>query len=352
MPSRKRTEKRTNRLPVLPYALAMKAYAFARKPFDYAMDQLRFLNLETPRQDVASHSLYWEILGGMYDDYKYEARKLSRDFCFSRAQLAVLGLDPFYTWIMEDENPSASHASAFTQGIIDEMQHFRMRQIVSVLLRLQETPEAIEEELQRIGFSNWRVEHIAFYNRFFWNIAPMAYEDWLTYLHIANPYNNERTDDEGIKWHANPHFTYLKDMVTMTSAEALRFKCGLPLATSLSEMDKDLQLNLGLMIKEAMRSGDCKNTARLLSPYTRMAALANTDRSDPLDMELRETMDQLRIIATPTQARLLGANMKELGYIEPLDMVEGEISDPRDTRPGPTYDPTLWGNRGIGESSP
>ena len=179
------------------------------------------------------------------------------------------------------------------------MRHFRLRQIVSVLLRLGESPEAIYEELQRQGFTNWMVEQITFYKKFFWDTAGMKYEDWLAYLYVANPYSSPRNDENGIQWRANPHFSYLKDMITMESAESLRFKCGLPLNTSISDMDKDLQLNLGQMIKKTMREGDFKNTAKLMGPYARLANMHTrniTGEDDELTREIRETMADLQII--------------------------------------------------------
>ena len=295
------------------------------------MEQLGYLYLEVPRKDVESHGLYWVLLEGMYLRLRNEARKLSPKYEFTKGQVNALGLDPLYTWIVEDENPSASNDSAFVQDAVDEMRNFRLRQVVSVLLRLGEPPEAIHEQLKKLGFTNWMVEHITFYNRFFWNSAPMKYEDWLTYLYIANPYPSQRTDAEGVKWKANPHFTYLKSMVTMESAESLRFKCGLPPNTSLSDMEQDLQLNLGQMIKETMRAGDCKNTARLLSPFNKMTALQNSGDSNEMDEEIREALKDLEIVATPYQAKQLGVDMKDLGYQGPLNrsQIEGEISDPR-----------------------
>ena len=329
---------RNNRLPVLPYAFTMKSYAYAKKSFSYAMEQLGYFYLEVPRKDVESHNIYWEILEGMYQGYRREARKLSPKYEFTKGQIKALGLDPFYTWIMEEEDPSASNASAFVQDIVDEMRNFRLRQVVSVLLRLGEPPEAIHEQLRKLGFTNWMVEHITFYNRFFWNIAPMRYEDWLNYLYFANPYPSQRTDEDGVKWKANPHFSYLKSMATMESAESLRFKCGLPPNTSLSEMEEDLQLNLGQMIKETMRNGDCKNTAKLLSPFIKMSAARNSgDSSSEVDEEIIETLKNMRVIATPYQAKKYGVNMADLGYVGPLPAgsIKGEISDPRAQRKPP-----------------
>lgn len=60
MPPRKKMKKSTNRLPLLPYARAMKAYAYADKPFRFAMEQLGYLHLEVPRYEVDSHAVYWE----------------------------------------------------------------------------------------------------------------------------------------------------------------------------------------------------------------------------------------------------------------------------------------------------
>ncbi|MCK5786813.1 MAG: hypothetical protein KAH54_09695 [Candidatus Sabulitectum sp.] len=329
----RRRKNSQNRLFILPYALAMKAYAFAGKSFEYAMKRLSYLALETPRSDVESHTIYWDLMEDMYNEYKREARRISRDRIFSKAQLETLGIDPFYTWIKEDENPSTSFASAFTHDVTDEMQHFRLRQIVSVLLRLGETPEMIEKELQRQGFTNWRTEHISFYQRFFWNTTKMTYEDWLNYLYFANPYWIECTDQNGCEWESNFHFSYLKDMTTMECAERLRFKCGLPINSSISDMDRDIQQNLGCMVKEAMRTGDYKNTAKLLGPYTRMATMLSAKNDEPVNAELREMFESLRIIATPAQAKRYGVDMKELGYVEAIgrDEIEGEISDPRVT---------------------
>jgi len=339
----KRKKKNTcsqNRFFVLPYALAMKAFAFAGKTFEYAVKRLFFLALETPRSDVDTHTIYWDLMVNMYNEHRWEARRISRDLIFSKSQIKSLGIDPFYTWIMEDENPSASFASAFTHDVTDEMQHFRLRQIVSVLLRLGETPTVIEKELQRRGFTNWRVEHISFYQRFFWNTTKMTHEDWLNYLYFANPYRIGRTDENGINWESNFHFSYLKDMTTMECAETLRFKCSLPINSSISDMDLDIQQNLGCMIKEAMRSGDFKNTAKLLGPYTRMATILSANNDEPVNSELREMFESLNIIATPAQAKRYGVDMKELGYVEPLnrDEIEGEISDPRDTSRSPFID--------------
>ena len=328
----------SNRLPQLPYELAMQSYAYAKKSFSYAMEQLGYFYLEVPRKDVESHNIYWEILEGMYQGYRREAIKLSPKYEFTKGQIKALGLDPFYTWIMEDENPAASNASAFVQDIVDEMRQFRLRQVVSVLLRLGEPPEAIHEQLKKLGFTSWMADHITFYNRFFWNIAPMRYEDWLTYLYFANPYPSERTDQDGVKWRANPHFSYLKQMVTMESAESLRHKCGLPPNASLSEMEEDLQLKLGQMIRETMRTGDHKNTAKLLAPFIKMTAARNSgDANSELDEELRETMSRIQIIATPYQAKKYGVNMADLGYQRPLnpDEIHGEISDPRLPRRAP-----------------
>jgi len=341
MPIREKAKKNAIRIPLLPYALALKAYAYAKKPFGYAMRQLGYLYLEVPREEVASHSLYWNMLEGMYKNYRREARRLSRDSSFSKGQIRVLGLDPFYTWIIEDETPSASSDSAFVQDIIDEMRNFRLRQIVSVLLRLREPPEVIQEHLQKKGFTNWMEEHVTFYNRFFWNTAQMKYEDWLTYLYIANPYPSQRTDEENVKWRANPHFAYLKSMVTMESAESLRYKCGLPLKTSISEMEKDLQLNLGQMIQETMRNGDCKNTAKLLSPFIKMSAVRSSTNTTAEDEDLIEAMKDIRVIASPYQAKKYGVNMADLGYIAPLPpgSIKGEISDPR--LPGPAPKPPV-----------
>ena len=338
MASRKKTAKHSHRLPILPYALAMKSYAYARKSFSYAMEQLGHFYLEVPRKDVESHDIYWEMMGGMYRRFRSEARRLSPKYEFTKGQIKALGLDPFYTWIMEEEDSSASNASAFVQDIVDEMRNFRLRQVVSVLLRLGEPPEAIHEQLRKLGFTNWMVEHITFYNRFFWNTAPMRYEDWLNYLYFANPYPSQRTDEDGVKWKANPHFTYLKNMATMESAESLRFKCGLPPNASLSEMEEDLQLNLGQMIKETMRNGDCKNTAKLLSPFIKMSAARNTgDSSSKVDEEIIETLKNIRVIATPYQAKKYGVNMADLGYQRPLNPgeIKGEISDPRAQRKPP-----------------
>lgn len=110
------------------------------------MKQLGYLYLETPREEVVSQALYWNLLEGMYQGCHREARKLSSKYSFSKKQIKILGLDPLYTWIMEEENPSASHVSAFTQDIFDEIRHFRLRQIVSVLLRLGETRMEITDE--------------------------------------------------------------------------------------------------------------------------------------------------------------------------------------------------------------
>jgi len=329
-----------NRLFVLPYALSMKVFAFAGKSYEYAMKRLSFLALETPRSDVESHTIYWDLMKDMYNEYKWEARRISRDYIFSNSQLKTLDIDPLYTWIKEDENPSASFASAFTHDVTDEMQHFRLRQIVSVLLRLGETPIVIAKELQRQGFTNWRSEHISFYQRFFWNTTNMTHEDWLNYLYFANPYRIERTDENGCKWESNFHFSYLKDMTTMECAETLRFKCSLPINSSISDMDLDIQQNLGCMIKEVMRSGDYKNTAKLLGPYTRMATILSANNDEPINSELREMFESLNIIATPAQAKRYGVNMKELGYVEPLNRyeIEGEVSDPRDTSRSPFID--------------
>lgn len=325
---------RRNRLPRPPYLLAMKAYAFAGKPFDYCMYQLGFLCLETPRSDVDSHVIIRDRLGSLYDGLRREAKRLSPGLEFSKAQLEVLGIDPFYTWIVENEDPSASEASALMQDVVDEMQCFRLRQVVSVLIRLQTPPETIASTLRKLGLTNWLVEHIVLYNRFFWNTDPMAYEDWLEYLFISNPYERERVDENGVRWPANPHFSYLKALVTMESAEQLRFKCALPLETSIDEMDRDLQLNLGCMAMESIRRGDAKNAAKLVGAYTRMGALNKAGGEGTLDEELRQVVSELKVVSSPAIAETLGVTPVQLGHKPPktITALDGTVSDPRDTR--------------------
>jgi|GEM_PF-4261310 len=321
------------RLPVFPYALAMKAYAFAMKPFKRAMENLLILGLETPRQEVESHTIFWDILESMYYKYSIEGRRLSRDYEFTKAQLNDLGIDPFYTWIKEKENPSASYASAFTQDVIDEMQNFRLRQIVSVLLRLEEAPEKILGVLQQQGFTNWRIEHINFYNKFFWKVDEMKNEDWLNYFFISNPYIYGGTDDDGIEWCANPHFSYLKEMVTMQNAEMLRYKCRLPLNSSMNEIDKDIRISLGLTIREILSQNDYKSAAKLIGPYARLTAIQGNSKTDENSTALKESLERITILASPATARRLGVNMADLGVHEPMsiDQIQGTISDPRDT---------------------
>jgi len=312
----------------------MKAYAFAGKPLAYCMTQLSFLALETPRADVPFHQLIRNRLEGLYDGFRREARSISPFRDFSPAQLEVLGIDPLYTWIVEDEDPLTSAASAFTQDVIDEMQNFRLRQVVSVLLRLQTPPEEIAATLRKLGLTRWLVEHVVFYNRFFWNVEPMSYEDWLEYVYVSNPYELEREDEDGIRWKANPHASYLRQMVTMESAQQLRFKCALPLETSIDEMDRDLQLNLGCMAMESIRRGDAKNAAKLVGAYTRMGALNKAGGEGTLDEDLRQVVSELKVVGYPTIAKTLGVTPGQLGHKPPKTVadLQGTVSDPRDTR--------------------
>lgn len=325
---------RSKRLPRPPYLLAMKAYAFAGKPFAYCMTQLSFLALETPRADVPFHQLIRNRLEGLYDGFRREARSISPFRDFSPAQLEVLGIDPLFTWIVEDEDPSASAASAFTQDVIEEMQNFRLRQVVSVLLRLQTAPEEIAATLRKLGLTRWLVEHVVFYNRFFWNVQPMSYEDWLEYIYVSNPYELEREDEDGIRWKANPHASYLRQMVTMESAQQLRFKCALPLEASLDEMDRDLQLNLGCLAMETIRMGDSKNAVKLVGAYTRMGAMNKTSGDSTMDEDYRQVVADLKVVGSPAIAEQLGVTPDQLGHKAPKTVaaLQGTVSDPRDTR--------------------
>lgn len=322
------------RLPRPPYLQAMKAYAYAGKSFDYCMTQLGCLSLETPLSDVASHALIRKRLESLFQGYTREARRLSLGLYFTKAQLEVLGIDPLFTWIKEDEDPSASAASAFTQDVIDEMQNFRLRQVVSVLLRLQTPPEEIAATLRKLGVTRWLVEHIVFYNRFFWDAEPMSYEDWLEYLYIANPHEFARVDEDGISWPANLHFRYLKELVTMESAQQLRFKCALPLESSIEEMDRDLQLNIGSLAMETIRMGDCKNASKLVGAYARLGAMNKSSGENSVDEEYRQVMADLKIVGSPAIAERLGVTPGQLGYKAPktLSGLNGTVSDPRDTR--------------------
>jgi len=93
----------------------MHAYAYARKSFGYAMEQLGYFYLEVPRSDVESHDLYITTMEGMYNRFRSEARKLSSKYEFTKGQIKALGLDPLYTWIVEDENPAGPNDSAFVR---------------------------------------------------------------------------------------------------------------------------------------------------------------------------------------------------------------------------------------------
>ncbi len=322
------------RLPRPPYLLALKAYAYAGKPFDYSMQQLSYLCLEIPRPDVPHHKFFRDRLKSLFEGFRRDAIRMSPSLEFSKAQLEVIGIDPLYTWIVEEEDPSASEASALIQDVIDEMQCFRLRQVVSVLLRLQTPPESIAATLRKLGLTRWLTDHIIIYARFFWNTDPMAYEDWVELLFTSNPYEIEREDENGISWKANPHASYLRQMVTMESAQQLRFKCALPLESSLDEMDLDLQLNLGCMAQEAIRVGDAKNAVKLVGAYARMGAMKKAAGDSTLDEELQQVVADLQVVGSPAIAKTFGVTPGQLGHKPPktIATLEGTISDPRDTR--------------------
>jgi len=153
-------------------------------------------------------------------------------------------------------------------------------------------------------------------------------------IYVSNPYELEREDEDGIRWKANPHASYLRQMVTMESAQQLRFKCALPLETSIDEMDRDLQLNLGCMAMESIRRGDAKNAAKLVGAYTRMGALNKAGGEGTLDEDLRQVVSELKVVGYPTIAKTLGVTPGQLGHKPPKTVadLQGTVSDPRDTR--------------------
>lgn len=309
----------------------MKAYAFAGKPLGYALEQLRILGFEAPRSEVPSHRIMYGLYEGLYKQFNRECRLFGLPGQFSCLQARSLNIDPLYSWIMADEDPNASPESAFVNDVISEIRNVYERRTLCVLLRLNEPHENIVDLLHRTtGHRVWCAEEVLFFNRFFWDVSTMSYEDWISYLSVMNPYSVDTTDDHGIFWPANPHAEYLKDLVLCEWSESLRVKCMLPPSIAPESAIKTIQAATAVMTYDAIRAGRIREADDLSKIYKRFADIDQNEGA--ADKELADVLASLKIIGTPTHAKRLGMDMHQAGVKHipsaPPDM---EIADPRDT---------------------
>lgn len=319
----------------IPYWRALKAYAFAGKSFEYALAQLSYMHLEVPKADNPTHAPIYNIYEGQFLKFKCEAKLADRMLEFSSDQAEAFDIDPMYTWIKEEDNPTSPKA-IFMQHLIDYMGNSHLRKIVDVCLRLGMKPSDITSKLAQWGPGVvWTPTHIVFYYRMFWDVLPMSYEDMISYLFIASPTRRAADGDP----EPNPQFEYLRMMVMAKNRDELLFECRLPVEGVEEVVISKIRTDMAYLLDKAIGQKDISSIRALAPIHIKYAELAESG-DGKFDEALRVLMDELEIVASPYKAQQLGLKEKDLGLTAPMsrDELPGSISDPRVTGFNPAID--------------
>jgi len=320
-----------------PYELALKAYAFAGKDLDFALEHLRNLHLETPDSSNELHEFEFEQAEALFLYHQRNARKMSPDMEFTKGQAKSLGIDPVYTWLKEEDDPQ-SPAALFMEMLVKGMRDKNLRKLLSLGLVAGASPEELKKYIRESSIvSIWGMDEITVYTQFFWNTSYMEYNDWLGYLRVTR----ETLGSMGGGVMPNPHFQYLKLIVGSNTKADMIFEAKLPFAlappTDRADVCKAaLHRTIG-----CIRSND-RAGAKTYSAIALGFMEAEREADSAVDAELKEDLARLRVVASHAQAKELGVNMSDLGYVAPLPAgsIKGEISDPRLKKSAPKPKPS------------
>ena len=223
----------------MPYWRVLKAYAYAGKSFEYALQKLSKMRFETPKPDKENHLPYLRKYRAVFNGFRTQALRKSKTFQYTPAEIEELGVDPFYTWILEGEKGTPNDKAAFVQGVIDDLDDVHLRKLVSIGIYLGQTSREIQDHLRRHSPVAWKAYHIDFYRRFFWSVEEMSAEARKAYLAITCGEcllgGYDHFEDPSLdRWMRslrkarvempNEHFAYLSKVLTPGNERLLRLE--------------------------------------------------------------------------------------------------------------------------------
>lgn len=317
----------------VPYHLALKAYAFADRDFEEALGNMKRFDFFVPDKNNnddrhgPSQAEQYRNLEAWYEQQRRNASKLNRYYNFTRYQRRKHQIDPFYTWIVEGEDPEASGPSNFVDHIIQDIRNVPLRQAVCVLLRMHGDPFRVEKELRRQTLKRiieWNAEEIHFFWHFFWDCEIMAHEDWLVYIGWGRP--------------SSRHYGYVHQMLTARLAEQVRWDVSVPLDTSVGDMSRQLVEDLYIQARRAGSDGDWEKLRGLSTEFRRLAKavmeFADEEALGTSGEKLKnEYPEPFQTIVSEAQIRQENLTPQALGIKQPssVEELDGDFNDPHDT---------------------
>ena len=315
-----------------PYHMALKAYAYANKSLDYALEQLGYMDLEVPDKSNPNHVHLFRALTAQFILFKKSAKRRSRDFSYSSAQLISAGVSPMYEWIVEDGDPVTPEA-LFMDQVVDIMRNAELRKRLSISLHIGVTPERISSDMAMWGAGIVLAPpHVAMYQRFLWDTMSMGHEDLVNYAYITRP--TLRSADGGTR--LNPHWQYINKMTSFCSKAELVIDSELPFEYVDTPQDDILLKKISFRLNQSLDKGDQTSVKIYANAYARFKD-SSEEKGTDASRELRKEMDKILILGSPTTVKKLGIDMKALGHKPPISLseIQGEVSDPRLTGVGP-----------------
>ena len=318
----KKPKARSQHLFRVPYAQALRVFAYTNKSYEKALSILGSMNLGVPPLEYAPFA-------NQYASWNREARRSNPGYYFTPHHSKLLELYPIYEWILKQDCRPKTREVELLDGIMDDVNSPTFRKRVDILIYLKRPPEEIEKiirETSGAGLPCWDQEQIMCYWKFFWNCDQMTWEDWRNYLEWVKP--------------GNPTVQYVSQFC-IEDEHKLMFQVTRSAKIPLERMAKSLISASYLHATELYENRSATSTVitraqaaatKTLQSLEKFVGEAEKKKTDD------DPLDRFRVILSAKEREQEGLSLEDLG-IRGMPMsrrdVDGDISDPYIARQNP-----------------
>ena len=307
----------------VPYINSLKVFAYIDFDFEDALERIKNWGFYIPDRKfelgLMTKEKKWtpsyDLMENKYKIMNYEAWRLRRSLQFSQSEVEDLGLSPLYEFLTVEEDDEPTYETKLMQDMIGNIRSPSIRRALCTLAYQGKTPEQMSYILEhdtRAPYTQWNVEQIRYFLKFFWQLEDMSHNSWLRYskmeeigkedrhIEYLTPIINE-AKKESITWHGGPYDQYdnMQIMDLVISQQAFYLK----------DPNKEFSFKASKALPKSV-------TVRMNVEAEVKAANVGTDGGPLGDVEL---------LIQEEKEKQLG--VKAFVNVEDID---GEVSDPKD----------------------
>jgi hypothetical protein len=319
----------------LPYANALRTFAYANRTYEDAMNLMASIYLAPPPPEHEARARQ------CFDTWRAEARIRSKGtYAFSAYDALGLHIDPLYTWI-NCNNPSynANETVNTINRVLDDLRLQGFRKILDILLYAGSSPEEVHQHLKdgiQSPVQNWTPYEVSIYQEFFWDTALMSGEDWNFYLEGMDTFNPLRgyvtrlrtTTVDVLRHEAIGMIQISEDAARRRTWQASYMAMERVQFAAMNANPNDIPTNL--LIQES--ADKVRMMDKFMIQTERTAAYGKPETKG----QAEDIFGRLRVLITERERHAEGVSLEDIGLAGriPVSVTEldGSVSDPRNIK--------------------